>query len=120
MKTFTVVSNLSHNNKDYAPGRRIDLEDEFSDPLVAVGVIKEGYEGTEKAPANTANTANTGPTDPTERLDAIKAAINTLNIDNGDLWLRDGKPNVAAIVDVTGWNLTAAERDAAWVEVKPA
>lgn len=59
-------------------------------------------------------------TDPAERKAAIIAAIKQLDPANQDVWLRDGKPDVSAIVAITGWPVSAAERNAIWDEIKPA
>ena len=58
--------------------------------------------------------AAAGPTDETERLAEIQNSIGLLDTTNSDLWLKDGRPNTAAIIAIVGWNVTAAERDAAW------
>jgi len=68
----------------------------------------------------TAGAAPTAPTDPAERLAAIKDAIGKLDKDNAALWTTTGMPKVPAIADVTGWDVTSAERDAAWAEVSKA
>lgn len=53
------------------------------------------------------------PTDPAELAAAIKAAVNTLDQDNTDLWTAGGKPKTESIAAVTGYPVSAAERDAA-------
>ena len=57
--------------------------------------------------------SSTAPTDPAERLVAIKAAIAQLDKDDKALWMKNGQPQVAAIVAITGWAVTAAERNEA-------
>lgn len=58
------------------------------------------------------------PTDPAERLAAIRAAVSQLDKEDASLWTGAGKPKTEAIVAITGWPVTAAERDAALVEVQ--
>lgn len=54
------------------------------------------------------------PTDPVARAAAIKAAIAALDRADATLWTAGGAPTVTAIVAITGWQITAVERDAAW------
>ncbi len=58
------------------------------------------------------------PTDPAERIAAIKDAISHLAAADSSMWTSSGLPKVPAIVVVTGWEITAAERDAAWAEIQ--
>lgn len=74
----------------------------------------------EAAAAPAAENIPVVPTDPAERAATIKTAIGTLNVDNASLWKKDGSPNIAAIVSVLGWEITAAERDAAWSDIQGA
>jgi hypothetical protein len=53
------------------------------------------------------------PTDPVELAAAIKAAVNAMDQDNADLWTAGGKPKTESIAAITGWPVSAAERDAA-------
>ena len=50
MPKFKVLSPINHNNKAYAPGKLIELEDDEAAPLLNVAVI----EATGKAKAETA------------------------------------------------------------------
>ena len=54
------------------------------------------------------------PTDPAERIEAIAKAIETLDPENEEHWTGSGKPNVASLEAVLGWDISAAERDEAW------
>ncbi|WP_435626977.1 hypothetical protein [Candidatus Ferrigenium straubiae] len=58
------------------------------------------------------------PTDPAERIAAIKDAIGKLDKADAALWTNSGMPKVPAISAVIGWEITAAERDAAWAEIQ--
>jgi hypothetical protein len=62
------------------------------------------------------NGAPAVPEDPTVRLEAIRAAIGQLNKEDAALWTAGGKAKTEAIAAVTGWPVTAAERDAATAE----
>lgn len=60
----------------------------------------------------------TVPTDKNERLAAITAAIGQLDPNDPDLFLKDGKPKIEAIAAITGWLVSAKERDAAWEQIR--
>lgn len=64
----------------------------------------------------TTDTGNQPPEDPALRLDAIRAAVGQLDKEDGTLWTASGKAKTEAIAAITGWPVTAAERDAALVE----
>lgn len=70
----------------------------------------------EAVPANPPPTVE--PTEPIERQKAIIEAIGKFNVDNRNLWLKDGRPEAGALSDVLGWQVSAKERDAAWAELK--
>lgn len=48
-----------------------------------------------------------------ELLAAIRAAVETLDRNNPDLWTSGGKPKVEAVEAVLGYGITAADRDRA-------
>ena len=60
--------------------------------------------------------AKAAPDNPGVRLDAIRVAIGELDKEDGALWTAGGKPKTEAIAAITGWPVTAAERDAAMAE----
>lgn len=68
------------------------------------------------AAAPTTGAAVTKSDDPAEVALAILAAIGQLDKEDGALWTAGGKPKTEAIAAITGWPVTAAERDAATVE----
>lgn len=72
------------------------------------------------ASASAAEVKASVPTDPAERAAAIKASIRQLDVANAALWKADGAPTTAAIETLTGWFVSAAERDAVWAEIKAA
>jgi hypothetical protein len=53
------------------------------------------------------------PDDPAVRLEAIRAAIAQLDKEDAALWTAGGKAKTEAIAAITGWPVSAAERDAA-------
>ncbi len=57
------------------------------------------------------------PTDSVVRADAIKVAIAQLDVGNASLWTGNNVPKVEAIIAITGWPVSAAERDAAFNEI---
>lgn len=69
-----------------------------------------------------AATENTpvAPADPAGRAAAIKDAIGKLDKADASLWTGTGMPKVPAIAAVTGFDVTQAERDAVWAEIKAA
>ena len=70
--------------------------------------------GTSAAASGTGATA--APEDPAERLTAIRAAVAQLDLADAALWTSGGKPKTDAIAAITGWPVTAAERDALTVD----
>lgn len=56
------------------------------------------------------------PEDPAERYAAIKTAIANLDKADATAWTKGGSPKTEAIEAITGWPVTAAERDAATAE----
>jgi len=56
----------------------------------------------------------------TGRIAAIKVAIGQLDNSDAALWKNDGAPNTTAIVALTGFTVSAAERNAAWAEIQAA
>ena len=69
---------------------------------------------TDAAPkTNEGQDGQTPPESPAVRLEAIRAAIVQLNKEDATLWTAGGKPKTEAIAAITGWPVTAAERDTA-------
>ena len=81
-------------------GGYIEVADKEVEELTRAGVIGE------QEPSAT--------TPPPDRAAAILAAIAQLSTADATLWLTDGRPNAGAIAAITGWSVSAAERDAAW------
>src|SRR5450759_1097164 len=103
-KTYTVLSAIEHDQVRYEKDSSIDLSDAQAELLYAAGAIS----------GPTGDAAGEPPTDAAKRKTAITIAIAQLDPNNGDLWLRDGKPDTLAIAAITGWSLSAAERNEAW------
>lgn len=108
---YNVKEPLKHDGKDYAIGGTIDLTAEQA-ALLPIGTLEE-------APAAQASTSKTAPEDDATRLAAIKDAILALDTADKSMWLNDGRPDTKAISAVTGWPVSAADRNAAWAELKP-
>ena len=54
--------------------------------------------------------------DPPDRALRIRDAIGKLDVNDADHWTSSGKPKVDWLEYFAGFDLTAAERDAAWSE----
>lgn len=108
-KTYSVLSPIKHDGKEYAVDKPIDLEDKEAEDLRAVGAISDAT----SVPGNTV----TAPVDEAERIAAIVAAIGQLDINNNALWVKSGAPKTEAITAITGWPVVAADRNAAWAQI---
>lgn len=106
---FDVLSPFKHDGVLYKIGQTIEAEAEQLAEMVGLGHAQASAD----QPAAV-------PTDPSARIEAIKAAIGTLDKENTDLWLKDGKPAAEAIAAVTGWPITAGERNDAWASLQAA
>lgn len=65
----------------------------------------------------TSGTPAAAPNDQTERYAAIKSAIAKLDKDDATAWTKGSGPKTEAIAVLTGWAVTAADRDAVWAEI---
>jgi len=79
---------------------------EGSTPNAADPAGKPIPDGNSGAPA-------AAPEDAAVRLEAIRAAIGQLDKEDAALWTAGGRPKTEAIAAITGWPVSAAERDAA-------
>ena len=110
----TVIVNEGHcvhagKDERYLPGDTFDISDKEAKRLIDKGVVR-----TKKA--ETAKRRNGGAkTEKEERaegiLEAAKAAIEA-----GDV-TKDDKPEVKAIEEILGHDITAEERDLAWEKI---
>ena len=112
-KIYNVLRPLHHNNVKYIVGETVDLEEEMGSPLVKLRVVEDTGKLAAVAPSG-------APADPVLRQAAIVEAIGKLDKENTDMWLRDGKPNASSIAEITGWPVSAAERNEAWASMQPA
>lgn len=97
-----VMRNTRARGKILEAGKEYELEDTDAKYLIQIG----------KAEVPGADNADT-PLD-SDRLAEIVLAIDVLDSDNKDLWTGEGKPQVKAIENELGFDITADERDAAW------
>lgn len=79
----------------------IEVADKEVEELTRAGVIGE------QEPVLTAA--------PADRAAEIQAAISQLDMTDSSLWLKDGSPKTESIAAITGWNVSADERNAAWL-----
>ena len=87
---------------------------------VPVGYAEPAATPAADTPAADIPAAPAIPADPAERALAIENAIAKLDKADAALWAGSGTPTVNAIVAITGWQITAIERDAAWAELNKA
>lgn len=107
MKKYTALEPLNVNGKPVVVGESVELSDKDAEQPLALNAIVLAGDAKAEAPEGQ------------ERIDAIKAAIAGLNVDVAENWAKDGKPKSDVISKVTGWQVTAAERDAIWAELHP-
>jgi len=93
------------------PGEDTELPKDEAERLIRLGHAHE--------PGRAPRPATGAPRKPAgEALtQAISEAILTLDPENEDAWTGGGKPSVHALSAVLGYEVTAAERDAAWAAV---
>lgn len=100
MPKFNIESKLEHNGKCYESGGDIDLSAKFAAPLLELNVI---------------SIKDKSDAEPTFTTEQIVNAIIKLDKDNKDLFTGDGLPTTKAIENELGGNISADERDAAWI-----
>ena len=106
MKSYLVKNRINHDLKDFEVDSFIELDDKHAESLLALGVIA----------LQEAGAADVIVPEGEEKLAAIKAAIAGLDANNAELFTKDGTPKTESISAVTGWPVTAAERNAAIAE----
>lgn len=103
-KKYEVLDSLRHNGKKYFPDSEnniVELTALQAAPLLALAVVADSVDNKQAAPEGE------------ERVNLIKEAIAGLDKANAELFAKDGvTPKVGAIEAVTGWPVSAAERDA--------
>jgi hypothetical protein len=105
MKDYNVLSPVRAVDGTIKEGV-IQLSEKDAAELISIGAVELAVDAT--------------PSDPEVRHAKICEAIGLLDPSNAELWLGNGKPDLAAFVALTGWSITAKERDMAWADVKPA
>lgn len=108
---YQVKEPLKFDGEEFGVGDTVDMTAKQAAPLIEIGVLEEG--AATGAPPSTA-----APEDDAPRIAAIKDAIQTLDTANKSLWLKDGRPDTKAITVMTGWPVSAADRDTAWAELQ--
>lgn len=111
LATYTTLAPVRLHGEDIPVGEDIEIDEQTALQLIEAKVIDPDSGAPSQAKPGS---ANTGPSDPEQRLAAIVEAVGELDPKNEDLWLRDGKPDAAALSSALGWTVKAAERDAAW------
>jgi hypothetical protein len=96
-----------------------DIKAIKEEPMLVVTEVEIDEEIAEPVKAD-GNQAGTTPEDDSVRIAEIMAAISTLDKGDKSLWKNDGAPNTTAITALTGWSVSAAERDAAWSQINTA
>lgn len=110
MSKYRILSPIRMPDGIVKPGDpSVEWNDKDAAELIALGAIEPDTTGQPSV-----------PTDPAEREALIADAIGKLDPNNTDLWLRDGKPDTNAIAEITGWPVSAAERNTVWAALKPA
>jgi hypothetical protein len=100
MNKYLVLSPLHLNGKLHGPESVVEIDDAIAEPLLELGVVELSQESNKpKAPEGE------------ERVAAIKAAIDGLDKANAELFTNAGVPKTDAIAAVTGWPVSAKERD---------
>lgn len=105
MKTYIVESPIKHDGKEYSVGETVDLNEKDASDLSEIGAVSGPVAGAGNVPVLTDE----------ERLAAIVDAISQLDQSDPALWLKSSAPKTEAIAAITGWAVSAAERDAAWM-----
>lgn len=110
MKSYTILSPFKDADGTHKPGEPdVSLSDKDAAELIEIGAVQEAQVAAQP----------TVPTDPAERQAAIVDAIGKMDKENADIWLKDNRPDATAIAAITGWPVTAAERNAAWATLNP-
>ena len=91
---------LHHDGRAYEPGAEVELEGETAALLLERGIVEPTADSPEAAAAR--------------RGEVIAEAIRVLEIGRKKTsWTKTGEPQVKAIEAVVGFDIDAAERDAA-------
>lgn len=108
-RSYTVTSPLKCDGERYAVGDPIELTSARGAHLVAAGAVKAPERDAEELAGEAAEL---------EREQAIAEAIGQLDPENPDHFTKGGKPEVAAVEAITGFDISAKERDQVWERQK--
>lgn len=95
--TYVVLSPVHHDGVLYVPGETMELDEATAAPLLGIESIAAVNEQA------------------ASRDQVLDRALASLDPDDAALWTQGGLPQVAALEAAAGFDVTAAERDAAWV-----
>ncbi|MDH2918491.1 MAG: hypothetical protein PXX73_04780 [Sideroxydans sp.] len=96
-KIYSVLSPVEFDHQRYEIGAEIELEEVHAEGLLGVNAIASSNQPL--------------------RAERIASAIAALDTEDSNLWLRDGKPSAEAIAAITGFVVSAAERNEAWAAI---
>lgn len=102
------------------PGTVFECPDSIAKQKIAQGSAREATENDMAAavPAVSEGDGGDGSGNDDDRSDKIVDAVMGLDENDKSLWTSDGKPKTEAITAVTGFAVTATERDEAWTLVQ--
>lgn len=109
--TVTELGPLMHDGARYAPGARCALDEAAAAPLLRSGVLAE-------TPSAPEALAPAPPPAPAAEVSDLVRAIRALDPDDPAHWTKSGKPDATALTERLGRQVSAAERDEAWAEVR--
>lgn len=117
MPNYTFPVTVRTKDGYYAPGEPVSLPKKDGEELTAR--LGSGPSPVSAA-ASQAPEAPEPPVKPTGKdLDAALAGvIKTLDLKDPEPWTGTGAPSVAVLEKILGYDVTAAERDAAWDAVR--
>ena len=104
MRRYRLTCHYRHRGLRLAPGAVVELG---PDEAARIGAALAGSDSAQEAPAGDSR-----------QTDAIAEAIRALDPGAADAWTKSGKPDVRALEQRLGYDITAAERDAAWEQVE--
>jgi hypothetical protein len=115
-KLYEAMRLIRHSGDVFAPGtdeNQLTLSDKQAAPLLALVppaiTLLEDLDNDDSG--------NTRPEDEGLAKAEIVAAINALDENNAELFTQNGKPTTQAIEAILGYQVSAAERDALWLEM---